>query len=563
MVDKKTEDKKEKDPFSDSSEIFESIFKEATQEIQKETGKVVAQPGLKSKPKPEVKPKPAVKPKAPVKLELEAKEEPKAKAEPPQEKPRPEQKPRLQPPVFKPRQEPVRRPITKTPGPGAQEAEEDLLATHPFMSSPVQEKKPKEKPGERIKKPELPKKKRKGSPVLKIILLLLLLAVGVGGASVYFGIIDLSEYIGGAEPAKKEAPKVAAAKPSPAPQPAKPPQSAAPKAAQPSAPQAKPAEAQKPPVQPPAVQPPQAPPKPAERVTPPPAKEVPTAVAKPEAAIEPVKAVSPPAPPVVSPPQPKEVQAKPEPPAPPAVAKAETPPPVQTPVKVERPPAQPSVKAEPPRAPAQPSVASQPQSPPPPVQPAVKSEPKAPPAPVQQPAVPKKAETPQPSSQPKEVAVAKTVPSVSGTGIGYPYSVYLGSVQGMDYVKRAMSSYESQGLSAYWSKVDLGAKGTWYRIFAGYFRSAQEAEAFIQQKRIKDGEVKETKYSNLIGTFGSKQAGEEKALALARLGVSAYWIPAADGQVRVYSGAFITKEGAEKNQSELNSKGIKGEIVER
>ena len=33
MVDKK-EDKKEKDPFSDSSEIFESIFKEATQEIQ-------------------------------------------------------------------------------------------------------------------------------------------------------------------------------------------------------------------------------------------------------------------------------------------------------------------------------------------------------------------------------------------------------------------------------------------------------------------------------------------------------------------------------------------------
>ena len=33
MVDK-TEDKKEKDPFADSSEIFESIFKEATQEIR-------------------------------------------------------------------------------------------------------------------------------------------------------------------------------------------------------------------------------------------------------------------------------------------------------------------------------------------------------------------------------------------------------------------------------------------------------------------------------------------------------------------------------------------------
>lgn len=556
MVDKKTEDKKEKDPFSDSSEIFESIFKEATSEIQRETGKVVAKPGLKSKPKPEVKPKTEAKPKAPIKLELEAKEEPKPKAEPPQEKPRPEQKPRLQPPVFKPRQEPVRRPITKTSGPGAQEAEEDLLSTHPFMSRPVQEKEPKEKPGGRIKKPELPKKKRKGSPVLKIILLLLLLAVGVGGASVYFGIVDLSDYIGGAEPAKKEAPKVAAAKPSPAQQPAKPPQPA-PKPAQPAPPQAKPAEPPKQPPQPPPVQPQQAPPKPAETVTPPKANEVQPPAAKAETPIEPVKAVSPPAPPpappAAAPPKPPEAQVKPVPPAPPAVAKVETPPP----------PVQPQVKVAPPPAPVQPPVVSQPQAPPPPVQPAVKSEPKAPPAPVQQPAVPRKAETPQTSSQPKEVAVAKTIPPVSGSAVGYPYAVYLGSVQGMEYVKRAMSAYEVQGLSTYWSKVDLGAKGTWYRLFTGYFRSAQEAEAFIQQKRIKDGEVKETRYSNLIGTFGTKQGGEEKALALARMGLSAYWIQAADGQGRLYSGAFITREGAEKNQSELNSKGIKSEIVER
>ena len=53
------------------------------------------------------------------------------------------------------------------------------------------------------------------------------------------------------------------------------------------------------------------------------------------------------------------------------------------------------------------------------------------------------------------------------------------------------------------------------------------------------------------------------SLALAGMEVSAYSIPAADGQVRLYSGAFITKEGAEKNQAELNSRGIKSEIVER
>jgi cell division septation protein DedD len=193
----------------------------------------------------------------------------------------------------------------------------------------------------------------------------------------------------------------------------------------------------------------------------------------------------------------------------------------------------------------------------------VKSEPKAPPASVQPPAVPKKAETPQTGTQPKEVAVAKTVPPVSGSTVSYPYSVYLGSFQNQEYVNKAMSVYEKQGLSPYWTKVELGEKGTWYRVFTGYFRSAQEAEVFIQQKKIKDGEVKETRYSNLIGTFGTRQEGEEKALALTRMGLSAYWIPGADGQVRLYSGAFTTKEGAEKNQTELNARGIKSQIAER
>jgi SPOR domain len=515
MVDKK-EDEKEKNPFSDSSEIFESIFKEATQEIQKETGRVVPKPGLKAKPKPEIKPKPEPKPKAPTKLELEPEPEPILEPEP---TPRSEARPRIQPPIFKPRQEPIRRPITRTQGPDEEETGADLLSTRPLLRGRIQEKKPKEEPGRKVKKPKPFKKKGKGSPVVKIILLLVLLAAGVVGASVYLGIIDVSDYIGWSEPAKKEAPKVAATKTPPAQPAAKPLPQPAPKAAQPSKPQAKPPEAPKPP-----VQPPQAPPKPAEAVTPAPPAHLP------------------------------EVQAKPAPPAPPPVAKAETPQP---------PPVQPPVKVEPSPAPVQPPVKSLPQAPPPPVQPPVKSEPKAPPAPVQPPAVPKKVEAPQKASQPKEVAVVKPAPPASGSGVSSPYSVYLGSFQNLEYLKRALSVYENQGLSSYWTKVELGAKGTWYRVFTGHFRSAQEAEAFIQQKRIKDGEVKETRYSNLIGTFGTKQGGEEKALALARMGVSAYWIQGADAQVRLYSGAFISREGAEKHQVELNSRGIKNEIVER
>jgi cell division septation protein DedD len=495
MVDKKPEEKKGKDPFSDSSEIFERIFKEATSEIQKEKGKVVARPGLKPKPKPESKPKLEARPKAPTKLELEPKEEEESKAAPLQDKPRSEQKPELQPPMFRPMKDPVRRPVEKASGIDGEDAGQDLLSTHPIMRSRVQEQRSKDEAGGEFKKPKLPRKKGKGSPVLRNILLLVLLAVGVGGASVYFGIIDLSDYIGGPEPAKKASPKVAATKTSPA--------------------------------QPAAKAPPPSP-KPAEPVTPPPVKE----------------AQAPPTSLAGAPPKPPEAQPKPETPAPPAVAKTETPPaPVQSPERVEPPP-----------APVQPPVVSQPQAPQP-------TPPPAPPAPVQQPAVPKKAETPQSGTQPKEVAVAKTTPPASGAS--YPYSVYLGSFQNLEYLKKALSVYENQGLSSYWTKVELGTKGTWYRVFTGHFRSAQEAEAFIQQKKIKDGEVRAMRYTNLIGTFESRQGGEEKARALVGMGLSAYWIQFGEGQVRLCSGAFVNKEDAEKNRAELNSKGIKSEIVER
>jgi len=484
MVDK-TENKEKNDPHSGSSEIFESIFKEATQEIQKETGKVVTKPKLKQKA--EAKAKPEVRPKAPIKLELEPKEEPELEL-------LFEARPETQPVAFKSRQDTLRKPFTRTQAPSEEEKGSEVVPAGPLVRSPLQGQKPKEEPSLKAEKPKPPKKKGKGSQVLKIVLLLVLLAAGVGGASVYLGIIDLSDYVSRSEPATKEAPKIAATKTPSAQTVAKPPEPAAPEAAKPPQPQAKPTDSPKPPAQPQTVQPPQAPPKPAEAVTPPP----------------------PPPPPVV--------QAKPAPAAPPAVAKVETPPPVQAPLK---------------------------------------SEPKAPPAPVQQPAVPKKAETPQPGSQPREAVAAKTVSPVSGSGVSFPYSVYLGSYQSSEYVKKALSIYENQGLTPYWSKVELGEKGTWRRVFTGYFRSAQEAEAFIQQKRIKDGEVKETRYANLIATFRTRQEGDEKALALTTKGLSAYWIPSADGQVRLYSGAYITKDGAVKNQAELNAMGIKSEIVER
>ena len=72
----------------------------------------------------------------------------------------------------------------------------------------------------------------------------------------------------------------------------------------------------------------------------------------------------------------------------------------------------------------------------------------------------------------------------------YPFSVYLGAFMNLDRARTAVSVYEKDyGISSYWVKVDLGDKGTWYRVFTGYFESAEEAEAFIRHKELKEGEV--------------------------------------------------------------------------
>jgi cell division septation protein DedD len=134
----------------------------------------------------------------------------------------------------------------------------------------------------------------------------------------------------------------------------------------------------------------------------------------------------------------------------------------------------------------------------------------------------------------------------------------------LDRARTAVSIYEKDyGISSYWVKVDLGEKGTWYRVFTGYFRSAEEAEAFIRQKQLTEGEVKQTKYSALIGDFSSPEEAEGTIKRLLQFGYSSYMVPVPGGRSRLYSGAFYTWEGARQQVAELAPKGIRSQPVER
>lgn len=145
----------------------------------------------------------------------------------------------------------------------------------------------------------------------------------------------------------------------------------------------------------------------------------------------------------------------------------------------------------------------------------------------------------------------------------YPYSVYLGSFKAPEAVKKALSDYHEKGLSAYWARVDLGDKGIWYRFFAGYFRTKEEAEKYISERKLQGATPQLTIYANWIGSYVSEKDAEDRKKALVSAGFWPYVIKNAEGKSVLYSGAFDRKEYAEKEQTALASKGIQSEVVER
>ena len=229
------------------------------------------------------------------------------------------------------------------------------------------------------------------------------------------------------------------------------------------------------------------------------------------------------------------------------VAKPTAPGPIPEPVTTEAP------------APAQ-SLPAPPQQEPPRVEPAPVKTAQNPqtPAPTSRPS---SSPPPQPIVQGKSSSLAG--PEAPDSSSRYPYSIYLGSYQTQEMAKKTTEKYKEEGSPAYWTKVKLGDKGVWYRVYAGYFRNEAEAKDYVSRKQLKDAEVKVTRYAVLIGVFPNRAEAEARSSALIELGFPAYVIPEPQGKMRLYSGAFITKQGADVALSELASKGVRASTAER
>jgi cell division septation protein DedD len=145
----------------------------------------------------------------------------------------------------------------------------------------------------------------------------------------------------------------------------------------------------------------------------------------------------------------------------------------------------------------------------------------------------------------------------------YPYAIYLGSFRREDILQRALEIYREQGLSPYPVRMDLGPKGTWFRVFAGYFETREQTEAFIKKNHVADGESRNTRIAVLIGTYSSRQEAEAKLRALQEKGCHPYIIEESPFHLRIYTGAFYRDADVKTEAAWLASKGVTGKIVER
>ena len=171
--------------------------------------------------------------------------------------------------------------------------------------------------------------------------------------------------------------------------------------------------------------------------------------------------------------------------------------------------------------------------------------------------------TPLSKSQNKLKAAPKIQTTAHSTEVvSYPYSLLLYHFRSLERAKNVVSLYSKKGLTSYWVKVEF-SNGIWYRVFVGYFEGREKAEQFRKDHALREAVVKKTAYAALIDTYTSSNKLTVQIQSLEDLGFSPYIIKDNNGASRLYVGTFITKEGAEIQRQDLESKGVPSQVVER
>jgi len=138
----------------------------------------------------------------------------------------------------------------------------------------------------------------------------------------------------------------------------------------------------------------------------------------------------------------------------------------------------------------------------------------------------------------------------------FPYSLMTGSFKTLELVNKEISFLKLKGLAPWWTRVDLGDRGVWFRVCVGHFESAKAAREYKENADLKTSKVIKTAYTNKIGNFTSKEEIDKQLRSLRKAGYSPYVIEDPQEGLRLLVGAYVTEEGAAYMARLLKDAGI-------
>ena len=165
----------------------------------------------------------------------------------------------------------------------------------------------------------------------------------------------------------------------------------------------------------------------------------------------------------------------------------------------------------------------------------------------------------------QDIGESKEEPSdgLSPQPTHYPYSLMTGSFRTLQLVDKEISFLKKQDLAPWWTRVDLGKRGIWFRVCIGHFESAETARVFKINSNLRASRVIKTAYTNKISNFTSKEEINNKLKSLKKAGYSPYVVEDPQEGFRLLIGAYVTKEGAMQMARVLEEAGIISKVVLR
>ncbi len=157
----------------------------------------------------------------------------------------------------------------------------------------------------------------------------------------------------------------------------------------------------------------------------------------------------------------------------------------------------------------------------------------------------------------------KYVKGVTWTPSYRPFVIQLGSVKTFEQVTRAVSSYALKGLDIHWDWVDSREKGRWYRIFAGHFESKAEALKAKREHRLRNSLIRFNPWTILVGQYTDSKILTTIQSLLLENKFDSLIVESAEEIDWLLTGAYATRQGAEKIVEELKKLNFSAQVVPR